>query len=77
MALSSDVVVGVFCVLVGAGVFRYARPFTDFTEQFDAIGSTNDIFETEAADWKVTIVRFLGGGLAILGVIFVLSGLTG
>lgn len=73
----STLFVGLLLVVVGSLVASYARPLTDFTEKLDAIGSTNRVSETRAADWNVAITRNLGLLAAAVGVVFALIGVAG
>lgn len=64
-------------VACGSLVAYYARPVTDFAEKLDAVGSTNRVAETQAADWNVAITRNLGLLAAVVGAVFALIGLSG
>lgn len=73
----STLLVGLLMVACGSLVAYYARPVTDFTEKLDAVGSTNRVSETRAADWNVAITRNLGLLAVAVGAVFALIGLSG
>jgi hypothetical protein len=62
--------------LLGFGIPNAVWPYrlARFEERLDSIGSKRSWSEVEPADWKVTLTRVAGIGMAVLGTIELLVG---
>jgi hypothetical protein len=57
----------------GAFIAVYARAFTRFGEQLDAIGSTTRWEDVEPAEWNVLLTRLIAGAFAAGGFVWLLT----
>lgn len=63
-----------FLLAVGIPHAIWPYEFARFEERIDSIGSKRSWSEVEPAEWKVTLTRVVGVGMAFLGSIELLVG---
>ncbi|EMA57140.1 hypothetical protein [Halorubrum lipolyticum] len=63
-----------FLLAVGIPHAAWPYQFARFEEQIDSIGSKRSWSDVEPAEWKVTLTRVVGIGMAFLGSIELLVG---
>lgn len=69
-----ETAIGIILLLFGLPAAIWPYKVSRFEEAIDAIGSKRDSFEVEPADWKVTLNRYGGVIMTILGVVVLLMG---
>lgn len=62
----------VFVSLLGAAMLVKPRRSARVLEQLNAIGSKRNLRTVEPADWNVTLTRIVGGGIFLMGLVFLL-----
>ncbi|EMA72202.1 hypothetical protein [Halorubrum distributum] len=69
-----DPVLAVFLLAMGVPNAVWPYKFARFEEQMDSIGSKRSWSEVEPADWKVTLTRVVGVGMALFGLAGLVAG---
>ena len=57
--------------VIDLGVIRFAHKIAKVNERLDAIGSQRRWSEVEPAGWNVLIVRIIGGGVVLFGLLII------
>lgn len=67
MVAVGDALGGLVLALLGVWLAANPRAWANFGEQMDAVGSTRDGTEVEAADWNVSLTKYTGVAFALAG----------
>ena len=74
--METDLVLGLFFLVVGLAGTVFAFRYSRFIERLDAVGGSTPSEEVEPPRWKVRFNRLVFAGLAVVGAVLVLRGLS-